>query len=193
MSNTAVSNNKNSQIFSDSLHFVDNSSFADVQLTTSISQKEFKNHKAKYVSGCVITTDRPVGEPGFYIIRNCHNICDTYLGEAGTNRKLLLPSTFDAGITNVLPSPDCKKLIVFSSYDMPDYENYYEHRAEFFLFNVIVDKGIEGIKPSAKHFSKKWSLADMTWINNKTIAAKVYENKNPIDKDYKYFIVDLIY
>lgn len=191
VSETASSSVTARRIYSDSLRYVDDAAFADVRLKRIISQKAFEMHKAKYSAGCILGTGQRSGERGLYLIRDCNEVCDTYIGEAATNKKLLLPSTFDVGVSTVLPSPDCKRLIVWSTYDMPDYGEFYGHRSELFSFTIDMEKGIDGVQPLAKHFSKRWSLGDVTWVDNKTLAVKVYSNANPTNKDYKYYLVNL--
>jgi hypothetical protein len=184
------------QIVSDTLLLVDNSLFADIKLSRQISRQAFNLYKQKYATECVLDSGQFISGSGLYVHRNCHEICDTYLAESKTNRKLLLSSSYDAGISNMLFSTSCTKLIVWSSYDGPDFANYYENRAEFYSFTVAAGNGQQRLKPDSKHFSKDWSIQDLTWINDKTIALKTYKSNKPSvsnDKEYKYFTVDLIH
>lgn len=182
------------QIVTDSLLAAENSSFADIKTTSQISRQDFNLYKQNYATECVLDSGEFIRGSSLYVLRSCKEICDTYLAERKTNRKLLLPSSYDAGIASMLLSPSCKNLVVWSSFDSPDFENYYENRAEFYSFTVAGDMGVKGIKPASKHFSKDWSIDDLTWINDRSIALKVYRNKKPTDgndKEYKYFKADL--
>ncbi len=124
-------------IVSDSLVIFDDSLFADLELIfIEISKNEFQSYKQKYKVECVIDSGQFIRGSGLYVSRNCDEICETYLVERTTHRKMLMPSNYDAGIINMLLSTTCKQLIICSSYDGPDFGDYYEYRAEIFLFSV---------------------------------------------------------
>lgn len=180
---------------SDSLILYNDSLFSDLKLKFSeISKNEYQSYKQKYKTGCVLDSGNFIGGSDLYVSRECDKTCETYLSEKTTNRKLLIPSNYDAGISTMLLSPACNKLIVCSTYDGPDYSNYYENRAEIFVFNVTTGIGLKGIKPAFKYFTKKWSIADLTWVNDKTIALKIYEEAKPEDEigiRYKYYKANL--
>jgi hypothetical protein len=83
---------------------------------------------------------------------------------------------------------------VCSSYDGPDYADYYEDRAVLFIFNITKEYGLKGIQPGCKYFTKDCSIADIVWVNNKTIAIKIYDEQHggdEIDVQFKYFKMDL--
>lgn len=105
-----------------------------------------------------------------------------------------MPTDYDAGILSMLFSPSCSQLLICSSYDGPDFENYYSHRAEIFVFTVSIGNGLKGIKPALKFYTKDWSIDDIIWINDKTIALKVYEEPRQGDgssNNYKYYKADI--
>ena len=63
-----------------------------------------------------------------------------------------------------------------------------------FVFKITKEFGLKGIQPAYKFFTKDWSIADIVWINNKTIALKIYEEQHEgdvIDVYYRYFKTEL--
>lgn len=157
---------------------------------TEISKKEFQSYKAKYKTSCVLDSGEFISGSGLYVIHDCKEICETYLAERNTNRKILMPSTYDSGILKMLLSPSCNQLLVCSSYDGPDYGNYYEYRAEFFLFNVSTGIGAKGITPSLNYYTKDWSINNLTWVDENTIALELYNGTrtgNEKNLKFRYF------
>lgn len=105
-----------------------------------------------------------------------------------------MPSDYDAGIQDMLFSPNCNQLIVCSSYDGPDYDNYYENRAEFYLFKIAGNQGLDSVKPYLRYSTKKWSIDDITWVDDNVIALKLYDEQRWGDGtgvNYKYFKASL--
>ena len=182
------------EIVDDSLIFYGDSLYNDLELKfTKISKKEFGLYKQKYKTSCVLDSGHFISGSNIYVSQDCKEICETYLREKTTNRKMLLPSNYDAGILTMVLSPTCNQMIVCSSYDGPDYADYYEDRAEIFVFNVRNGIGLKGIKPAFKYYAKDWSIADLTWVNDKTIVLKIYEEQRWGDGSgvhYKYFKAD---
>lgn len=157
---------------------------------TEISKIEFQSYKGKYKTSCVLDSGQFISGSGLYVIHDCKEICETYLAERNTNRKMLMPSTYDAGILKMLLSPSCNQLLVCSSYDGPDYGNYYEYRAEIFLFNVATGIGLKGITPSLNYYSKDWSINDLTWLDENTIALELYNGTRTDNEEnlkFRYF------
>lgn len=179
----------------DSLILFEDSLFVDIDsIFQEISLSEFQRCKNDYKLNCEIDSGHFIKGSGLNVIHVCDEVCDTYLEEKSTNKILLMPSGYDAGILSMSISPACKKLLVCSSYDGPDYANYYEDRAAIFVFKITKEFGLKGIQPACKFFTKDWSIADIVWVNNKTIALKIYEEQHEgdgIDVQFKYFIMDL--
>lgn len=157
---------------------------------TEISKNEFQSYKGKYKTNCVLDSGQFISGSGLYVIQDCKEICETYLAERNTNRKMLMPSTYDAGILKMLLSPSCNQLVVCSSYDGPDYGNYYEYRAEIFLFHVSTESGLKGITPALNYYTKDWSINDLIWIDENTIALELYNGTRRGDEEnlkFRYF------
>jgi len=112
---------------------------------------------------------------GLTVTSDCDEICEAYLVEKATGEKMWLPSNFDAGVADLLFSPLGKHLIVFSSYDGPDYGNFYDYRSEFYVYAVGKEKGLKALQLTGEYTSKDWSMEAIVWMNNQTIVLKVYE------------------
>jgi hypothetical protein len=168
--------------------------FSDMNLVlTEISKKQFQSYSDKYKISCEIDSGQFIKGSGIYVQHDCNEICETYLCEKATNRRMAVPTDYDAGILSMLFSPSCSQLLICSSYDGPDFENYYSHRAEIFVYTVSTGNGLHGIKPSLKFYAKDWSIDDIIWVNDKTIALKVYEERRQGDgsgNNYKYYKTD---
>ena len=175
-------------VFEDSLFNVLDSNFNEISLS------EFQRYKNNYKLSCEIDSGHFIKGSGLNVLHVCDEVCDTYLEEKSSNKILLMPSGYDAGILAMSLSQDCNKLLVCSSYDGPDYADYYEDRAVVIIFKISKEYGLKGIQPAFKFFTKDWSIADIVWVNNKTIALKIYEEQHGedgIDIQFKYFKMDL--
>ena len=180
---------------SDSLIIPYDTLFSDMNIVfTEISKKQFQSYSDKYKISCEIDSGQFIKGSEIYVRHDCNEICETSLCEKATNRRMAVPTDYDAGILSMLFSPSCSQLLICSSYDGPDFENYYSHRAEIFVFTVSTGNGLHGIKPSLKFYTKDWSIDDIIWVNDKTIALKVYEERRQGDgssNNYKYYKTDL--
>ena len=131
---------------------------------------------------------------GFSIEHNCNEICETYLVDNNTQQKMPLLSSFDAGILDLILSRSTKHFITYSSYDGPDYTDYYGHRSEFTLYRIKKQKKNTKIEERLFGFSKNWSIARIVYISDNYIALKLYEERygDGTDLNYKYFKLRLV-
>jgi len=157
---------------------------------TEISRNDFQSYQAKYKTSCILDSGEFISGSNLCVVQEGKEICETYLAEGNTNKKMLMPSSYDAGILKMLLSPSCNQLLVCSSYDGPDYGNYYDYRAEIFLFNVSTGIGLKGITPGLNYHTKDWSIHNLTWVDEHTIALELY-NETRRDKEenlkFRYF------
>jgi len=192
---SAIDYNLNKPINYNSLILFEDSLFVELDsIFQEISLDEFQNFKNNYKLSCEIDSGHFIKGFGINVRHFCDEVCDTYLEEKSTNEILLMPSGYDAGILSMSLSPGCNKLLVCSSYDGPDYADYYEDRAVLFIFNITKENGLKGIQPAFKFFTKDWSIADIVWVNNKKVAFKIYEEQHGgdgIDVHYRYFKTEL--
>lgn len=164
------------EIVNDSLVLYSDSLYRNLELHfTAISKNEFQSYKQNYKAECALDSGNFISGSDLYVSHHCNEICETYLAERSSNRKLLMPSDYDAGIVTMQLSPSCDQLLICSSYDGPDFKDYYENRAEIFVFKVNKGTGLKVIVPAFKYDTKKWSIEDLTWVDTKTIALKIYE------------------
>lgn len=179
----------------DSLTIFDDSLFVDLNpALVEISVNDFEHFKYNYKAACALDQGGFIRGSGLYFTGDCDEICETYLIERETNRRMLLPSDYDAGILDMLVSSACNQLVVFSSYDGPDYVNFTNHRAEFFVFNITLGNGLNGITPAFKYYVYDWSIAEIIWVSDQAIALKTYEENRYGEEShlhYKYYKVDL--
>lgn len=157
--------------------------FIETSVDDFLKSKSFYNESLSY------DYTKNLKRLGVDILHSCDEICESYLVEKTTREKMWLPSNYDAGILGFNFSPSGNFLMVYSSYDGPDYDNYYEYRAEIFIFSVGKEKGLKAIKLYGSYYTKDWSITDIVWGNNNTIALKVYEGErrgDGIEGDYKY-------
>jgi hypothetical protein len=187
---------QNEIIPDDSVIVFNDSLFVDLNPDlVEISEDDFEYFKYNYKGTCVMEPGGFIRGSGLSFTNNCDEICEAYLVEKETGRRLYLPSGYDAGITDILISSTCDQLIVCSSFDGPDYVNYYRHRSELFVFNIALGNGINGITPAYKHYATDWSISDMIWVSDKAIALKTYEDDSYGDNShlrYKYYKLNLI-
>ena len=183
-------------VVSDSLLLFEDSLYRKLDLELNeITELEYKRFEKIYKLNCSVDTGGFISGYGLSVKSACDEICETYLIESKSRNKILLPSSYDGGIAGLTFSPSCNQFIVFSSYDGPDYVEYYSDRAEIFGFKVTTDKGLKAVKPAFIYFSKDWSLENLVWINDSTIALKTYaENRSAKNQDhlhYMFFKADL--
>ena len=116
---------------------------------------------------------------GCHLVGFCgYGTCDDYLLDHETDVKMSFSAAFDAGILAFLLSPSNDFLLIGSSYDGPDYDNYYDFRAEILLYKIEKGKGLRGIKPYRFFNTEDWSIEDVLWIDDGSIALKVYEGES---------------
>ncbi len=159
-----------------------------------ITQEDFERYSQNYKTSCHIGTDGFINGYDLIVSKECDEICETYLVEKSSGKKSLMPSHFDEGLMGMLFSPSCNQFLIFSSYDGPDYEDYYSHRAEIIGFKVTKEEGLKAVKSSFTYKSKDWSIAELIWINNTSIAIKTYQEARWGDGsnlNYKYYKLDL--
>jgi hypothetical protein len=158
-----------------------------------IKEKEFNQFKNAYATNCRIDSSGFISGYGLTVDTSCHEICLTDLVDS-TGKMMQLPSDYDQGILGLIFSPSCNQFIIYSGYDAPDYDKYYQYRSEIIGFNIANGKGLEAIKPSFKYYTTDWSIEDITWVDDKTIALKVYEEGIPSNGNgfhHKYFKAEL--
>lgn len=70
----------------------------------------------------------------------------------------------------------------------------YSYRAEIIKFKMSKNKGLKAVKSAFTYKSKDWSIAELIWINNISIAIKTYQEARWGDRsnlNYKYYKLNL--
>lgn len=155
---------------SSDIYFAD-SLFADLHpVFTTIPKEKFEKLDSIVECGTGVF----MRKTDLYTKSQCDEICQTFLIEKKTGKKLVLPCSYDAGILGLIASPSCDKFIIYSSYDSGDYKQYYDHGAELFGFAVTKEDGLQAIKPLFKYYFNDHLLNNVTWIDDQSIALDVY-------------------
>lgn len=120
--------------------------------------------------------------------------CQEYLLDNELDIKMELNSNYDSGLLDLNFSPNSKFMAILSSYDGPDFTNYYEYRAAIEINEIKKGKGIRHINPILNLTTKKLSITELVWIDENTIAIKGYTGEraeNEINKEYEYLRIKL--
>ena len=155
------------------------------QISASVFNRYVKNYK----TSCPLDSSGFPAGRGLILKNSCNEICENYLVDEKAHTQIMLPSDYDAGIMGLVVSPSCQRFIVYSSYDGPGYDQYYNDRVEIFGFSIGKQQGLKAIKPLFMHTSKDWSVEELTWVDDHTIALKIYTGDRVGDGsgvDYKY-------
>lgn len=176
------------------VYFYD-SLFSNIELELKvISSIQFNEFEKKYKTDCTLDTSGFINGKGLFYSKYCKEICESYLTDRSAGVKLVLPSGYDAGVIGLIVAPSCNQFILYSSYDRQDYIKYYDSRAEIYGFTITWEQGFKSIKPSFKYFTKDWSIEQITWINNNTLALKLYngdKNGSEENLEFSYFQSDV--
>lgn len=159
----------------------------------TIPKEQFESYlsplvKGKYINDCSLY-DLNL-KPG----RDHDQIGVTYIMEHETHKRMYLPEDYDNGISGASFAPNCLNLIIYSSYDGPDYNKYYENRAEFYVFKIVGNDGLSSIQPSLRFSLKDWSIENLVWISDNEIGLKLYSEARVGDGSHlkhKYFRASL--
>lgn len=123
---------------------------------------------------------------------DCNEICEAFLSESESNRQMILPCSFDAGPLGILFSPSGNKMIVYSSYDGPDFKAYYGYRAEIVGYRINGRNGLEAVEFNFQYHTGEWSISELIWIDDDTIALKVYRDQGSVENmTYAYYTTSL--
>lgn len=125
-----------------------------------------------------------------HLLNHCgEGACFAELLDYETDDKMAVPSSYDQGLMGFLVSPEGKYLLVYSSYDGSDYDEYYNARSEFILYK-ITGKGLKGLSYHRLYESVEWSIEEIIWDDDTTLALKVYTEDrtgNGENLTYKYY------
>ncbi len=125
-----------------------------------------------------------------HMISYCKEICEDFLLDDFTDEKMFIPTSYDQGVLGMPFSPEGSMWLVYSSYDGPDYDHFYYYRAEAYFYKVEKNKGLGGLHFYGSFHTNNWSIEEMRWIDENSIALKLYSSSRWGDGsgvDYSYF------
>lgn len=158
--------------------------FVELEMT-AISESAFGAYKSAYDKGIqtgdILHMDITGSIPalGLQLLTDCYEICEAHLQDTKSGEQLYLPSNFDAGIMDMIFSPDGNSFMVYSAYDGPGYAHFYESRSEIMVYSIEEGTGLQAIIFSAWFDTQDWSIADIVWVDSDSIALQVYEGEQP--------------
>ena len=137
---------------------------------------ETKNTYYKFSSDPYGEERRYIGyvpEINSHIISDCKWVCVNYLLDNQTDEKIILPSDFDGGVLGLKISASKKQLLMYSSHYGDNYADIYSHRAEIIFMQIGDGKGFHKLTNPRICIIMEWSIEDIVWIDNNSIALKV--------------------
>jgi hypothetical protein len=154
-----------------------------------ISLAEYKDLNSLNKPQCDLDSSGFVKNLGVTLKSRCDEICETHLFEIKSGKTMPLPAEFDAGLLGIVVSPVCDRFVTYSSYDMPDYDKYYAYRALIVLYDINEGVGLKAIKKTRTFGLKTWSISEVKWLDNKSIAFKLYKEAYSDNVRFAYFKV----
>lgn len=173
---------------------VQNQKFQEADLNlVPITEDEFNKQEVNYIRNSFKNCD--FGYLNLTEETECDEICETYLIERESNRRMYLPCNYDAGIIGASFSPNCNQLIVCSTYDNSYYDNYYNNRAEIYLYQIVGNDGLNSLKSTYQFSFKEWSIDHYVWMNNSEIGLMLYSEDRSGDgrnMKFQYFKASIV-
>ncbi|TFF33805.1 hypothetical protein [Mucilaginibacter psychrotolerans] len=155
----------------------------------TITSAEYKGLDSLNKPRCNLDSSGFVKNLGVIVKSRCDEVCETYLFEIKSGKTMPLPADFDAGLLGILVSPLCDRFVTYSSYDMPDYDKYYAHRALIVLYDINKGVGLTAIKKKKAFGLKTWSIKELKWLGDKSIAFQLYKEAYSDKVKFAYFKV----
>ncbi len=127
-----------------------------------------------------------------YLIGDCNEICEDYLYNPVTKDSLDISLDYDQGFQGLLFSPSGNQLIIFGSYDGPDYTDYYYSRSVIHSYTANSKNESSPLVLHKRYSIFNWSIEDLFWINEDSIALMVYQGDKSttgVTSPYQYFKV----
>lgn len=185
------SNNPDPDIYYNYDEYLPLNTFETVQLKLNeITENDFLDFLKNYKSTCVMDSTGVITGKEFIYYDYCDEVCTSYFIDKKKRKKYILPAYYDSGLLGLLFSPSCNKLLVYSSYDGPDYSDFYTERANITCFSITTEQGLTSIKPLFQYDTKDWSIGNITWADDNTLALQLYNGISPdsdSDSKYRYF------
>lgn len=105
------------------------------------------------------------------------------LVDARTGTRMDLPYTFDNGFHGLAVSPRREQVLFFSSYDIPSWEAWYDHRADLITYRLTPGKGLAGMRTGHTFETGRFSMEEVVWVDDRSVAMKVYFGDQPDERN----------
>ena len=136
---------------------------------------------------------------------NSHIISDRkwvyvhYLLDNETNEKMMLPDTFEGGVSGLKVSDTQKQMLMYSAYYGDNYTDYHSHRAEIIFMQIGDGNGFHRLTNPKICIITAWSIEEIVWIDDHSIALKVYDKLEEVSNGiynyhkpaYQYFKAEM--
>ncbi|WDF79805.1 hypothetical protein PQ469_07270 [Mucilaginibacter sp. KACC 22773] len=157
----------------------------------TISAAEYKNLDGLNKPRCDLDSSGFIKNLGVTLKSRCDEVCETDLFEIKSGKTMPLPTDFDAGLLGIQVSPQCDRFLTYSSYDMPDYDKYYAHQALIVLYDINKGVGLKAIKQKKTFGFNTWSIKEVKWLDERSIALKLYKEAYSDEVKFAYFKVKI--
>lgn len=101
------------------------------------------------------------------------------LVDARTGARMDLPYTFDNGFHGLAVSPGSEQVLFFSSYDIPFWKAWYDHRADLITYRLTPGKGLAGMRTGHAMETRRFSMEEVVWVDDRSVALKIYFGDQP--------------
>lgn len=155
----------------------------------ALSATEYHKLDSSNKVRCNLDSSGFIKDLGLALKSKCDDVCKTYLVENKSGKEMSLYADFDNGLLGLRVSPACTHFATYSSYDMPDYDKYYNHRALTMLYEVDKAVGLKAIRLKITFGLKQWSIMEVKWIDENSIALKLYKEAYSTKVKFAYFKV----
>jgi len=156
-----------------------------------ISATQYKDLDSLNMPRCNLDSNGFIKNLGVTLKRRCDEVCETQLFEIKSGKTMPLPADYDTGLLGLLVSPQCDRFVTYSSYDMPDYDKYYAHRALIVLYDINNGVGLKAIEQKKTFSLNEWSIREVKWLNEKSIVLKLYKEAYSDEVKFAYFKVKI--
>ncbi len=163
-----------------------------------ISDQEYSQIERAYIASkkynSFIDSAGYIPHLNLYLIGDCNEICEDYLYDPITHDSLNISVDYDQGFQGLLFSPSGNQLIIFASYDGPDYADYYYSRAVIYTYKVNSKKEGNTLRAHKQYSIFNWSIENLFWIDEDSIVLKVYKggkSTTGLSEEFQFFSVIL--
>jgi len=126
-----------------------------------------------------------------HIIKACKEVCSGCLLDNKTDEKIWLPDTFDGGVLGMEISASKTQLLMYLSHYGDDYAEIYSHRAEIIFMQIDEGKGFHKLTKPKICIITAFSIEEIIWIDNNSIALKAYDKYTYHKPVYQYFKAEI--